>query len=256
MWFLVGALGCAPTPGEPEDLDGGPRDAPAAIDPPDVPPPLDAPAPLDRPDVPAPIDRPPPDVGVDAGVCPVGMVHRPGYCIDRYEAPNEPGARPLAMQTAQDGERWCEARGKRLCTEAEWVGACRGAADRPYPYGTSYVRSRCVDDLTWRSPNWTTLGSWPSAAAMAEATRLYQAQPSGSRAGCVTDEGVVDLTGNVAEWVVRSFPNRTNYDHVMKGCYWSGCYGGTGPSCAFVNPAHPGGFRTYEAGFRCCRDAP
>jgi len=184
------------------------------------------------------------------------MVRRPGYCIDRYEAPNEAGARPLAMQTALDGQRWCEARGKRLCTEAEWVGACRGAADRPYPYGSSYVRSRCVDDLAWRAPNWTTLGTWPSAAAMAEAARLYQAQPSGARAGCVTDEGVVDLTGNVAEWVVRSFPNRTNYDHVLKGCYWSGCYGGTGPSCAFVNPAHPGGFRTYEAGFRCCRDAP
>ena len=38
----------------------------------------------------------------------------------------------------------------------------------------------------------------------------------------------------------------------MKGCYWSGCYGGSPPSCGFVNPAHPGTFRSYEAGFRCC----
>ena len=42
----------------------------------------------------------------------------------------------------------------------------------------------------------------------------------------------------------------------MKGCYWSGCYGGSGPSCSFVNSAHPGVFRTYEAGFRCCKDLP
>jgi formylglycine-generating enzyme required for sulfatase activity len=72
----------------------------------------------------------------------------------------------------------------------------------------------------------------------------------------VSQEGVVDLTGNVAEWVARSFPHTNNYDHVLKGCYWAGCYGGSPPSCAFVNSAHPGAFRTYEAGFRCCREGP
>lgn len=186
-------------------------------------------------------------------VCPADMVSIPGACVDRYEAPNVAGAAPLAMQTALDGEAWCEARGKRLCTEAEWVRACEGASERKFPYGTTYVRGRCNDDKTWKSPSWSTLGTWPADAAKKEAERLYQADPSGSRDACVSEEGAFDLTGNVAEWVVRSFPNSTNYDHVMKGCYWSGCYGGAPPSCAFVNPAHPGGFRTYEAGFRCCR---
>jgi len=175
-------------------------------------------------------------------------------CMDRYEAPNVAGASPLAMQNALDGEAWCAARGKRLCTEAEWVRACNGTTMRPYPYGTTYKRGTCTDDKTWIAPNWTVLGMWPSAAAMKEAQRLYQADPSGSRTGCVSEEGVRDLTGNVAEWVRRSFSNANNYDHVMKGCYWAGCYGGTPPSCAFVNPAHPSGFRSYEAGFRCCRD--
>src|SRR5262249_6219582 len=99
-----------------------------------------------------------------------------------------------------------------------------------------------------------TLGTYPSAASLAEAARLYQADPSGARTGCVSAEGVMDLCGNVAEWVTRSFTHATNYDQVMKGCYWSGCYGGTSPNCAFTNPAHPGTFRTYEAGFRCCKD--
>jgi sulfatase modifying factor 1 len=189
----------------------------------------------------------------DAG-CPADMVAVASFCIDRYEAPNMAGEKPLAMQTAPDGDAWCKTRGKRLCTEAEWVRACQGASKRPYPYGTTYVRGTCTDDKTWISPNWTVLGSWPSTAAKTEAARLYQADPSGSRAGCVAEEGAIDLTGNVAEWVVRSFdhpPN--NYEHVMKGCYWAGCYGGSPPSCGFVNPAHPGTFRTYEGGFRCCK---
>jgi sulfatase modifying factor 1 len=191
---------------------------------------------------------------VDAAGCPADMARVGDFCIDRFEAPNVRGAHPLAMQTAQDGERWCAARGRRLCTEAEWLRACNGSAGRAFPYGASYKRGRCVDDRTWRSPDWTTLASWPSAASMAEATRLYQAEPSGSRAGCISEDGVVDLTGNVAEWVTRSFTHATSYDHVMKGCYWASCYGGSPPSCAFVNPAHPGTFRTYEAGFRCCRE--
>lgn len=199
----------------------------------------------------------PTDAPVDAAGCPADMVAvGPSLCMDRYEAPNVKGEKPLAFQTAPDGVKWCAARGKRLCTEAEWVRACQGAGKLAYPYGATYVKGRCVDDKTWISPNWTTLGSYPSDAALAEANRLYQADPSGSRAGCVSEEGVIDLTGNVAEWVVRSFPNANNYEHVMKGCYWAGCYGGSPPSCSFVNPAHPGTFRTYEAGFRCCKTLP
>lgn len=189
-----------------------------------------------------------------SAVCPTEMVALPGACMDRYEAPGVAGGKPLAMQTALEAEAFCMARGKRLCTEAEWVRACQGPQGRAYPYGTTYRRSTCNDDKTWISPDWTTLGTWPSAAAKAEAARLYQADASGARRACVSEEGVFDLTGNVAEWVRRSFPSRTNYDHVMKGCYWSGCYGGSPPSCAFTNPAHPGAFRTYEAGFRCCKD--
>lgn len=186
-----------------------------------------------------------------AGACPATCL---GTCMDRYEAPNIKGAKPLAMKTALEGEAFCAARGKRLCTEAEWVRGCQGSRGQPFPYGATYRRGTCSDDKTWISPSWTVLGTWPSAAAMAEAARLYQADPSGSRSGCTSEEGAYDLTGNVAEWVRRSFPNRTNYDHVMKGCYWAGCYGGSPPSCAFTNPAHPSGFRSYEAGFRCCLD--
>jgi hypothetical protein len=189
------------------------------------------------------------------GGCPADTVAIESFCMDRYEAPNEPGAAPLAMQTAIEGAAWCAARGKRLCSEAEWVRACEGLSKTTYPYGNTHEAHRCDDDKTWIPPDWTTLASWPSPAAQAEAAKLYQADPSGSRTGCVSEDGAFDLTGNVAEWVTRSFDHASNYDHVMKGCYWAGCYGGSLPNCSFVNPAHPGTFRSYEAGFRCCQDA-
>jgi formylglycine-generating enzyme required for sulfatase activity len=230
-------LGCASAPSS--ELDAGVEPADIAVE--DIA--AESSAPIDTSMV----------IDTTAPSCPTDMVAVDTFCIDRYEAPNIAGEKPLAFQTAPEGEAWCKARGKRLCSEKEWVRACEGASKRPYPYGTTYKRSTCNDDKTWIAPNWTTLGTYPSEAAKKEAARLYQADSSGARTGCTSEDSVMDLTGNVAEWVTRSFPNANNYEHVMKGCYWSGCFGGSPPSCGFVNPAHPGTFRTYEAGFRCCR---
>ena len=196
------------------------------------------------------------DLTTPPGACPADTVAFSAYCMDRYEAPNEEGTLPFYFQTAPDGEAWCGARGKRLCTEAEWVSACEGPSGFEYPYGNTYVAHACNDDKTWKSPSWATLGTYPAPAAQAEADRLYQGDPSGSRTMCLSDAGVADLTGNVAEWVKRSFPHAKNYDYVVKGCYWSGCYMDTTPDCHFVNSAHPPGFRSYEFGFRCCMDKP
>jgi formylglycine-generating enzyme required for sulfatase activity len=143
-----------------------------------------------------------------------------------------------------------------LCTEAEWVRACEGPGGWRFPYGDEHRASVCNDDRTWRPVDWEALARWPDAEALEEAARLFQGEPSGARAGCVSAEGVHDLTGNVAEWVRKSEPDpRPAYQHVLKGCYWAGCYHQPSPDCAFRNRAHPGSFRTYEAGFRCCLDA-
>lgn len=185
--------------------------------------------------------------------CPADMVAVGDSCIDRYEAPNVKGELPYALQTAYDGEAWCTERGKRLCTEDEWVRACEGPKGRRYPYGDTYREDACNDDKAWILVHWKALAKWPRDAAIDEATRLYQADMSGARADCVSAEGVYDLTGNVAEWVRRSKPSpRPGWDHVLKGCYWAACYHEPRPNCAFANTAHPGTFRTYEAGFRCC----
>jgi formylglycine-generating enzyme required for sulfatase activity len=185
--------------------------------------------------------------------CPADMAPIGRFCIDRYEAPNVKGEVPFALQTAYDGEAWCTGRGKRLCSQDEWVRACEGPHGRAYPYGNEHRDDVCNDDRAWILVRWKALAKWPRDEAVEEATRLFQGDMSGARAACVSEEGVYDLTGNVAEWVRRSTPGtRPFYDHVLKGCYWSGCYKEPHPSCAFTNGVHPGTFRTYEAGFRCC----
>ena len=189
---------------------------------------------------------------VAATECPGDMVRIGKFCMDRYEAPNKADAKPFSARTAPEGEAWCAAGGKRLCNEDEWIRACEGRPQLPFPYGAQYNPKACNDQKTWLAPDWGKLAKYPAPEGRAEVERLYQADPAGSNPLCVSDEGVYDLTGNVSEWVVRTRPNHNNFSHVMKGCYWSGCFGGSKPSCAFVNPAHPGTFRTYEAGFRCC----
>jgi len=188
--------------------------------------------------------------------CPRNMVRVGAFCIDRYEAPNRKGAKPLAMQSANDAQAWCSAHHKRLCTEDEWQAACEGDDKRAYPYGAEHVDERCNDDKPWKTVDEGVLARWPAPEAQAHAKELYQAAPSGSRRKCVTEGGVYDMTGNLEEWVVRTREHPNDWPYLLAGCYWSGCYGGGKPTCRSTNSAHGPEFRFYETGFRCCADAP
>jgi len=187
--------------------------------------------------------------------CPSGMVRVKDFCVDRFEAPNHKGARPLAMQSANDAQAWCESHRKRLCTEDEWLQACEGDDKRAYPYGEEHVDDRCNDGKPWKQVDEATLAKWPAPEAQAHAKDLYQATRSGSRRRCVSSDGVYDMTGNVEEWVVRTKEHANDWPYLLVGCYWSGCYGGDKPTCRSTNSAHGPEFRFYETGFRCCKDA-
>lgn len=189
------------------------------------------------------------------GGCPSTMVRAGNFCIDRYEAPNRRGGRPLVMQSANDANDWCQDHNKRLCTEDEWIAACQGEERRTYPYGNEHVDGRCNDDKEWQKVDEALLAKWPSPEAKAHAKELYQATPSGSKRKCASESGARDMTGNVEEWVVRTREHANAFPYILIGCYWSGCYGGSKPTCHSTNNAHGPGFRFYETGFRCCRDA-
>ena len=196
----------------------------------------------------------PPVVSND-GPCPGDMAQIFNYCIDRYEAPNVAGEYPLVMESAASAEAWCNKKKKRLCTEDEWERACQGPQGFAYPYGNAHEDARCADEKTWIMKDEPTITMWPEKPAMGEVTRLYQAEKSGSRPACISGYGVFDMTGNVEEWVVGRPKSHHQYVHVLKGCYWSGCYGGSKPTCTSTNAAHADTFKFYETGFRCCADA-
>ena len=211
----------------------------------------------------------------DAGPCPLDMVHVGDSCIDRYEAPNRAGALPLVMFHFVEAESWCVARGKRLCFDDEWTRACGGDGGRAYPYGDKHVAGVCTDDKTWKTFDQKALNGWPwtlatddvedldellmlvrqkGSAATAAADHvwwLYQAEPSGSREGCVGGEGAFDLTGNVEEWTRRRVGGSSGFRGALKGRYWA-----ESRTCQQSVTVHGDTFRFYEIGFRCCRDVP
>ncbi len=189
------------------------------------------------------------------GGCPSTMVRAGRFCIDRYEAPNRRGAKPLVMQSANDANEWCSDHHKRMCTEDEWISACQGEERRTYPYGNEHVDGRCNDDKPWQKVDEAVLAKWPSPEAKAHAKDIYQATPSGSKHKCASESGARDMTGNVEEWVVRTRDHANDFPYILIGCYWSGCYGGNKPTCHSTNNAHGPSFRFYETGFRCCKDA-
>ena len=170
------------------------------------------------------------------------------FCIDQYEYPNKAGENPVVMKDWYEARNLCNAAGKRLCGESEWTLACEGKERKPYPYGQKRDSTACNID---KAPLNVHEDEWKAAGARreAEVKRLWQGEPSGSRAQCKSPYGVMDMTGNVDEWVVneKGKPHKS----ALKGGYWSWVRG----ACRPVTDGHEEDFRYYQIGFRCCADA-
>lgn len=171
-------------------------------------------------------------------------------CMDRYEWPNQEGSLPVVMLDYVQASSACRTVGKRLCTEFEWELACEGAETRPFPYGWRSSPSACNTDKPYRTVSEAKLASSSASVRERETARLWQGEPSGSRAQCVSPMGVADMVGNVEEWVTTS-RREWAYPSSLKGGYWSKPWAG----CRGTNDSHGPQFRFYEVGFRCCRDA-
>ncbi len=148
-----------------------------------------------------------------------------------------PGTR-MSWFAAKDA---CEASGKRMCSEAEWIAACQGAAPvddngngqfaddliegTAYPYSDYHERGRCWDDKDRDAMRPVYTGEMP---------------------GCVSKDGIYDLTGNVEEWVGDKPENAvllgggfdTSKDHAR---------------CFRRNDTFGAGFANKRTGFRCCK---
>jgi formylglycine-generating enzyme required for sulfatase activity len=169
------------------------------------------------------------------------------FCMDAFEAPNQPGARPLVMMDFFQSQAWCQSRGKRLCSEQEFETACEGPQLEPYFYGWSVDASVCNSNKPWKPFDAAKLHSG-GADARKEVERLWQGTPSGAMPRCRTRDGIYDLLGNVEEWVTARSGRR--WPGALMGGFWAKPWTG----CRGTNDAHEPRFVFYQVGFRCCKD--
>ncbi len=164
------------------------------------------------------------------------------YEIDRYEHPNTLGELPTAYTGLADAKSACAAAGKRVCTAAEWRRACQGPPPGSrYGYGDAYQHGHCNSNAP--EPTGITSRNNPTPFLTA----------AGERPTCVSAEGVVDMLGNVEEWVLDDWAGMGG---MVEGGAWytweqyADCTGRYSRQPDFrLDPAQP----VFSAGFRCCR---
>jgi formylglycine-generating enzyme required for sulfatase activity len=165
-------------------------------------------------------------------------------------AVSRPDVVPQGYISRDQAERACKASDKRLCTDEEWVTACRGDPPQAYPYGNAREKGACND--AGISPLHVYYPEAPSTYQMGPMNdaRLNQTPNTVARTGefarCVGPYGVFDMVGNLHEWVMSARPT-------FRGGYFQDTRI-NGEGCAYHTTAHGAGYHDYSTGFRCCAD--
>jgi formylglycine-generating enzyme required for sulfatase activity len=192
---------------------------------------------------------------VEAGVClpPTDFTSytRPSYYSDSNYADY-----PVIHVTWNQAVKFCQWRGGRLPSEAEWEKAARGVEGQRFPWGnefdgslTNFCDANCP--LAWANPAFDD-GQADTA-------------PVGFYPGGASPYGLVDMAGNVWEWVSDwyletfyditplqdPFGAESGQERVLRGGGWS--YSGYYLHASFRGRNIPNNPTTYT-GFRCVRE--
>ena len=129
---------------------------------------------------------------IEAGVCALPGLFARSTTDSKVRYPDPEFADyPIYSVEWPEAQRYCQWRGRRLPTEAEWERAARGNSEREYPWGNKpatceQLPEACepVKETGWVSDRMRPVGTTP-----------YDATP----------EGVLDLAGNASELVADAY---------------------------------------------------
>ena len=167
-------------------------------------------------------------------------------------AVSRPGETPHGYLTGKVARTVCENAGKRLCRREEWVRACRGAADRPFPYGDTYQQGTC-NIFRFTHPSGAlhddvTRGHLDPRLNLVKDKQGPLLRRTGETKACASrwgNDAVYDMVGNLDEWI-------DDEDGVFVGGFFSRS---KKDGCASVVKNHPAYYWDYSLGVRCCKAA-
>ncbi|MCA9706571.1 MAG: SUMF1/EgtB/PvdO family nonheme iron enzyme [Myxococcales bacterium] len=124
-------------------------------------------------------------------------------CNERLEGHDQ---HPINCVTWAQARDYCEFRGQRLPTEAEWEYAARGSDGRVFPWGDAKPNHEHANLCNAECGAWRERNGLPPEGMLSSADDgWYGTAPVGSFPLGATQHGLRDVVGNVFEWTDSDF---------------------------------------------------
>jgi formylglycine-generating enzyme len=171
--------------------------------------------------------------------------------VYKPRAVSRAGAVPQGYLSYFTAKAACESAGKRLCTEGEWMTACRGDRARRFPYGDQFVRGKCniyrlLHPAAILHGDSSVGHRDPRLHLLLEAGKNPLLAATGSYAECKStwgNDAIYDMVGNIDEWVESE-----------RGLFLGGFYARSSTKgCETRVGNHARIYYDYSIGTRCCK---
>jgi formylglycine-generating enzyme required for sulfatase activity len=178
--------------------------------------------------------------------------------------PEKRGDHPVNCVDHAQAANYCREQGKRLPTEAEWEYAARGPDGRRYPWGDSPPSADRMNACGSECAKWGKGVHLELPAMFSGDDGWVHTAPVGSFPSGASRYGLVDVVGNVWEWVSDGYGPYADVEatdptgsadattRVIRGGAWNGS------AASWVRPTFRYGsapaIRSHGIGFRCAAD--